>query len=47
MKCFQDILTSLDQPKSRNDNGSRNLILAACIVKFDSNGGIFRRYILK
>ena len=23
MKCFQEILTSLDQPKSRDDNGGR------------------------
>jgi hypothetical protein len=43
MSRFQDLLTSLDQPKSRDDNGSRGPILAACIVKFDSNSGVFRR----
>lgn len=42
-ECFQNILTSLDQPKSRNDNDSRDLDFLACIVNFDSDGGAFCR----
>jgi hypothetical protein len=46
-EVFSRDLTSLDQPKSRDEKGGRDFVLAACIVKVDSNGGVFRRYILK